>query len=70
MMVQERDGHVRQVRQRPSVRRVAQLLAGLLPRPVARDANRQWLASDPLAMQGMKLCPELEGNSRGEGKIE
>ena len=70
MMVQERDGHVRQVRQRPSVRRVAQLLAGLLPRPVASDANRHCIACDPLAMQCMKLCPEHEGNSRGERKIE
>jgi hypothetical protein len=41
MMVQERDGQVRQVRRRGRVRRIAQLLAGLLPRRVAVETQRQ-----------------------------
>ena len=58
MMVQERDGHVRQVRRRGTVRRVAHLLMGLLPRRMAGEAQRQEPASYPLALQRVKLRAE------------
>ena len=58
MLVQERDGQVRQVRRRGRVRRVAQLLAGVLSRRVAGEAHRPWPASYPLALQHVKLRPE------------